>query len=93
MNLLGANERVWAGVLHELQIKLSRTRRYTYICITDSPDFSYFIQRGITFEHIGYLNRLTDPEWMKYFRLNIDLIKQKYGLRELILVGDPRYAA
>jgi hypothetical protein len=91
LNLLGAGAETRDNVLRELQVKLSQGGRYTYVCVTDSTDFSYFIQRGITFEYIGYLHRLGDPKWRRYFELNIDLLKKKYGLRELIPAGDPKY--
>jgi len=93
LNMLGASDEARDNVLRELQAKIAQTKRYTYVCITDRADFAYFIQRGITFEYIGYLDRIADPHWKQYFRLNLILIKQKYGLRELILVGDPKYAA
>jgi len=91
LNLLGATEETRDNVLRELQAKLSQGGRYTYVCLTDSTDFSYFIQRGITFEYIGYLNRLGDPKWRRYFELNISLLKKKYGLRELAPAGDAKY--
>ncbi len=91
LNLLGASDETRNNLLRELQAKLSTTGRYTYVCITDSTDFSYFIQRGITFEYIGYLDRLDDRNWKQYFLLNIALIKKKYGLNELVPAGDPRY--
>lgn len=93
LNLLGASAETRDNVLRELQAKLARTGRYTYVCVTDSTDFSYFIQRGITFEYIGYLDRIGDPHWKRYFALNIALIKGKYGLRDLVPAGDPRYVA
>lgn len=93
LNMLGAADDARESVLRELQIKLTQKKRFTYVCITDRPDFSYFIQRGITFEYIGYLNRIADPHWKKYFCLDIALIKQKYGIQELVMVGDPKYAA
>ena len=91
LNLLGASDETRDNVLRELQVKLSQGGRYTYVCVTDSTDFSYFIQRGITFEYIGYLDRLGDPKWRHYFELNIALLMKKYGLRDLVPAGDPRY--
>ncbi len=91
LNLLGASDETRDNVLRELQTKLSQDGRYTYVCVTDSTDFSYFIQRGITFEYIGYLDRLGDPKWRRYFELNIALLMKKYGLRDLVPAGDPRY--
>lgn len=91
LNLLGASQETRDNVLRELQVKLAQGGRYTYVCVTDSTDFSYFIQRGITFEYIGYLNRLGDPKWRRYFELNISLLKKKYGLRDLVPAGDPKY--
>lgn len=93
LNLLGAGEETRDNVLRELQAKLSETGRYTYVCLTDSTDFAYFIQRGITFEYIGYLDRIGDPAWRRYFELNVALIRKKYGLAELVPAGDPRYVA
>lgn len=93
VSLLGAAPQVWNEVLLQLQARLATSqRRYTYFCITDCPDFSYFIQRGITFEYIGYLDRLGDPKWRDYFERDISLIKAKYGVRDLMAVGDPKYA-
>jgi hypothetical protein len=93
LNLLGASEETRDNVLRELQAKLSETGRYTYVCLTDSTDFAYFIQRGVTFEYFGYLDRIGEPAWRRYFELNVALIKKKYGLAELVPAGDPRYAA
>ena len=91
LNLLGASDETRDNVLRELQAKLSQGGRYTYVCVTDSTDFSFFIQRGITFEYIGYLDRLGDPKWRRYFELNIDLLKRKYGVRDLVPAGDQKY--
>jgi hypothetical protein len=92
INTLGGVREVWQSVLGELQAKLARDKTYTYVVITGEPDFSYFIERGITFEYVSYLDRLSEPAWRRYFESNMALIKKKYGLDGLINVGDPRFA-
>jgi hypothetical protein len=91
LNLLGADEAVWQNVLRELQTKIAKGGNYTYVVVTADPDFTYFIQRGITFEYISYLDRLEDAKWRAYFELNMELIKRKYGLNEFVSIGKARY--
>jgi hypothetical protein len=91
LNLLGADESVWRNVLRELQTKIAKGGNYTYVVVTGSSDFTYFIQRGITFEYISYLDRLNDAKWRAYFELNMELIKRKYGLNEFVSIGEARY--
>jgi hypothetical protein len=91
LNALGAPEALTIRIVRELQGRIETGRRFTYIVVTNEPDFSYFIQRGITFEHIGYLDRLKHPAWRRYFETNLKLIRRKYGLKSFISIGSPEY--
>lgn len=91
LNALGAPEALKIRLIRELQCRLEMGKRFTYIVVTDEPDFSYYIQRGITFEYIGYLSRLKDVAWKRYFEANLELIRRKYGLKSFISIGSPDY--
>jgi hypothetical protein len=91
LNALGAPEALKIRLIRELQGRIESGKRYTYVVVTDEADFSYYIQRGITFEHIGYLGRLRHPAWRRYFEANLELIRRKYGLKSFISIGSPDY--
>jgi hypothetical protein len=91
LNALGAPEALKIRLIRELQGRIETGKRFTYVVVTDEPDFSYYIQRGITFEHIGYLGRLKHPAWKRYFEANLELIRRKYGLKSFISIGRPEY--
>jgi hypothetical protein len=90
LNLIGAPRPVWRNLVGGLQSTLDRRRGHTFVCVTDDSDIGYFIKRGITFEFIGYTDRLDDPAWRAYFELNMDLIAKKYGITQFITVAPPR---
>jgi hypothetical protein len=90
LNLIGAPRPVWRNLVNGLQSTLDRRRGHTFVCVTDDSDIGYFIKRGITFEFIGYTDRLDDPAWLAYFELNMDLIAKKYGITQFITVAPPR---
>jgi hypothetical protein len=91
LNALGAPEELRVRLIRELQGRIESGKRFTYVVVTDEPDFSYYIQRGITFEHIGYLGRLRHAAWRRYFEASLELIRRKYGLKSFISIGSPEY--
>ena len=93
LNLIGAPRTVWQNAVQQLQRTLDRRVGHTFVCVTDDPDIGYFIKRGITFEFIGYAHLLHDPGWKAYFGLNMELLKQKYGIGEFVTIAGGRSEA
>jgi hypothetical protein len=87
LNLIGTSRDVWQNAVQQLQRTLDRRPGHTFVCVTDDKDIGYFIKRGITFEYIGYAHLLNDPDWKAYFRLNMELLKRKYGIVEFVAIA------